>query len=228
MWRSTLWMNLIDDESSTNYKLKRKKKREKKWKMWEVFKTQNAEGSKCFKCAAWSALFITKQAVIISKLFHHFAKVSSFFDAMRNLDDASSRWRELSIVASPSDLRTNEIFVTVFSLMNKIWTNLKNSFVCRSRFEHVFDASRCHNDSLSKRIRVENCDRWFLCSSSQMNQNYENCQTKWNAIQNASSFRREWWHLRHFFQFVSSSYSDNEKFRRQHTSNCWYTIFSSA
>ena len=59
MWRLTLWINLINDKSSTNYKLKRKKK-EKEWKMWKIFKTQNAKDSKCFKCVAWNALFITK------------------------------------------------------------------------------------------------------------------------------------------------------------------------
>ena len=91
VWRSTLWINLIGGESSTNYKLKRKKKRGKEWRMWGIFKAQNAEGAKCSKCAAWSALFITKQTVITSKLFHHFAKISSLFDAMRDLDDASSR-----------------------------------------------------------------------------------------------------------------------------------------
>ena len=129
MWRSILWINLINDESSTNYKLKRKKKNEKKWKMWRIFKAQNAEGSKCFKCVVWSALFITTQAVIISKLFHHFAKVLSLFDAMRNFDDASFRWRELSIAAPPPDLRTNEIFVTSRARMRItlliIWMKMK-------------------------------------------------------------------------------------------------------
>ena len=104
MWRSTLWMNLIDDGSSTNYKLKRKKKREKEWKMREVFKSQNAEGSKCFKCAAWNALFITKQAVIISKSFHHFAKVSSLRESLiTSRCDARPRWRELSMARALDD-----------------------------------------------------------------------------------------------------------------------------
>ena len=99
LWWSTLWINLIDDESSTIYKLKKEeKKRKKEWKMWRIFKTQNAEDSKCSKCVAWSALFITKQAVIISKFFHHFAKVSSFFESFIIFRcDARSRWRELSM-----------------------------------------------------------------------------------------------------------------------------------
>ena len=37
--------------------------------------------------------------------------------------------------------------------------NEQNSFVRRSRFKQTFDVSRDHDDSLSKQIRVENCDR---------------------------------------------------------------------
>ena len=124
LWRSTLWINLIGDESSTNYKLKKKRRKEEKnEECGGIFKAQDARGSKCSRCAAWSALFITKQAVIISKFFHHFAKVSSLLDAMRDLDDASFRWRELSVrcelsvaptsAAPPPDLGTNGIFVTL-------------------------------------------------------------------------------------------------------------------
>ena len=86
MNKSNKWR--IIDKLQTKEKRRKEKKNEECEK---IFKTQNAEDSKCSKCAAWNALFITKQAVIISKFFHHFAKVSSLFDAMQNLDDASSR-----------------------------------------------------------------------------------------------------------------------------------------
>ena len=42
--------------------------------------------------------------------------------------------------------------------MNKVLTNLKNSFVRCSRFEQAFDTSRNYDNSLLKRIRVENCN----------------------------------------------------------------------
>ena len=123
---------MTNHRQSTNWR--EKKRKEKKNERCErIFKAQDAEGSKCSKCAAWSALFITKQAVIISKFFHHFAKVSSLFDAMRNLDDASFRWRELSIasinVAPPSDLRTNEIFVTILMISQKQHISKNLSFL---------------------------------------------------------------------------------------------------
>ena len=82
--------------------------------------------------------------------------------------------------------------------MNKVWINLKDSFVRRLQFESFFDTSRDYDDSLSKRVRVENCYRWFLCSNSTINQNHENCDANKNSIRNASSFKREWWHSRHF------------------------------
>ena len=90
---------MTSHRQSTNWRKEKKKKKNEKCE--KIFKTQNAEDSKCFKCVAWSALFITKQAVITSKSFHHFAKVSSLLDAARDLDDASSRWRELSCRTSP-------------------------------------------------------------------------------------------------------------------------------
>ena len=43
--------------------------------------------------------------------------------------------------------------------MNKILNNLKDFFVRHSRFKQISDTSRDHDDLLSKRIRVENCDR---------------------------------------------------------------------
>ena len=64
MWRLTLWINLINDELSTNYKFKKKRKKEKKNEQCErIFKTQNARNLKCFKCVTWSVLFITKLTV---------------------------------------------------------------------------------------------------------------------------------------------------------------------
>ena len=140
IWRLALLINLIDDESSTNYKLKKKRKKENKNERYERnFKTQNARDSKYSKCAAWSALFITKLTVIISKSSHYFAKVSSLFDATRNLDDASFWWRELSTtnVESFSDLRMNKIFITLFfSLDHQIfWFDF-----CFSQFD--FDLSK--------------------------------------------------------------------------------------
>ena len=175
MWRSTLWMNLINDESSTNYKLKRKKKREKKWKMWRIFKAQNAEDSKCFKCAAWSALFITKQAVITSKFFHHFARISSLLDAMRGLDGASFRWRELSIaltrVAPPPDLGTNGIFVTHRKVQTKSksideWINYDFHFIWEKFFENSHENS--------KTFQFISCDAWFFEANSAESQSSEN------------------------------------------------------
>ena len=81
--------------------------------------------------------------------------------------------------------------IIIFSLMNKIEINLKNSFVCRSRFKSFSDTSRNHDDSLSKRVRVEDCVRCFFCLNSTMNQNHENCDANRNSIRNASSFKRE-------------------------------------
>ena len=118
MWRSILWINLIDDESSTNYKLKRKEKK-KNVKKYLKLKMQKARSAlnvlhKMF-CLSQSKQSLFRNFFIISRKFHHFAKV---FDAMRNLDDASSRWRELSIastsVAPLPGVGTNEIFVTIF------------------------------------------------------------------------------------------------------------------
>ena len=122
-----------------NLQTEEKRRKEKKNEECEgIFKAQNARGSKCSRCAAWSALFITKQAVITSKSFYHFAKVLSLLDAVRDLGGASSRWRELSIAstsaAPPPDLGTNGIFVTkirmmferllicVFSLLSFFWS----------------------------------------------------------------------------------------------------------
>ena len=89
--------------------------------------------------------------------------------------------------------------IIIFNLINKILINLENSFVRCSRFKQVSDTSRNYDDLLSKRVRVENCDCWFFCSNSKMNQNHENCQANKNAIRNALLFKREWWHSRYFF-----------------------------
>ena len=81
---------MTSHRQSTNWR-KKKRKEKKNEKCERIFKVQNAENSKCFRCAVKNALFITKQAVIISKFFYYFAKVSSLLDAMRAFDDASSR-----------------------------------------------------------------------------------------------------------------------------------------
>ena len=118
MWRSILWINLIDDESSTNYKLKKKRKEKKKrmknvkrYLRLKMQKTRNALNM-LFKmlCLSQSKQLSLRNSFITSRKFYHFSM------RCENLDDASFRWREFSIasinVASFSDLKTNERFVT--------------------------------------------------------------------------------------------------------------------
>ena len=56
----------------------------------EYLKLRVSETRNVVKSAAKSALFITKLAVIISKSFHHFAKVLSLLGDARSLGGARS------------------------------------------------------------------------------------------------------------------------------------------
>ena len=113
MWRSTLWINLINDESSTIYKLKKRRK-EKKKKMKNVkkylrFRMQKARSALNvlheMLCSSQSKQLSFRSFFIISRKSHYFS-MRREISMTRALDDANFR------VASFSDLRTNEIFVT--------------------------------------------------------------------------------------------------------------------
>ena len=80
MWRSTLWMNLINDESSTNYKLKRKE--EKKIKMKNVKEYLRLKMQKVrsalnvlheMLCSSQSKQLSFRSSLIISRKLHHFS-----------------------------------------------------------------------------------------------------------------------------------------------------------
>ena len=120
---------MTSHRQTTNWREKKKRKKNEKCK--RIFKTQNAKDSKCFKCAlnvllkvlclSQSKLLSFRSFFIISRKSYHFS--------MRNFDDAKFRWRELSItlvnVASFFNLRTNKIFVTLFSFLDHqiFWFN---------------------------------------------------------------------------------------------------------
>ena len=121
MWRSTLWINLIDDESSTIYKLKKRRK-EKRKRMRNVKKYLSLRMQKArsvlnvlheMLCSSQSKQSSFRSFFIISRKSHHFSMRREASMA-RALDGASFR------AASPPDLGTNGIFVTELSFNETI------------------------------------------------------------------------------------------------------------
>ena len=126
MWRSTLWMNLIDDESSTIYKLKKRRKKKKK-RMKNVKKYLKLRMQKARSvlnvlhevlCSSQSKQSSLRSSLIISRKSHHFSMRRETSMA-RALGGASSR------VAPPPDLGTNGIFVTFRIIFRKNWEKTK-------------------------------------------------------------------------------------------------------
>ena len=148
MWRSTLWINLIDDESSTIYKLRRKKRKEKKNEKWKEYLSLRMQKARSalnvlheVLCSSQSKQSSFRNSLIISRKFHHFSKVSSLLDATRGLDDASSRWRELSIArASPWSRDEWDIRHMIFisSLLHRFVSWLSAQWSHFVKFLHIF------------------------------------------------------------------------------------------
>ena len=107
MWRSTLWMNLINDESSTIYKLKKKRKEKRKrtknvkkylrLRMQKIRSALNVLHE--MLCLSQSKQSSFLNSFIISRKHHHFSMRREI--SMTRALDASFRWRELSRRTSP-------------------------------------------------------------------------------------------------------------------------------
>ena len=88
VWQSTLWINLISDESSTNYKLKRKEEKKKRIKNvrqreYLRLKMQKTRSTLNVLCLSQSKQLSFRNSFIIWRKSHHFS--------MRTFDDANSR-----------------------------------------------------------------------------------------------------------------------------------------
>ena len=99
VWRSTLWINLIDDESSTIYKLKRKRRKEKKNE----------------KCKEYLRLRMQKTRnalnVLLEMLCSSQSKQSSFREIFITFRcDAKLRWRELSMTRTLDNVDESRVF----------------------------------------------------------------------------------------------------------------------
>ena len=128
LWLSTLWIKsnrwrVID-------KLQTKEKEEKRKRMKNVREYLRLRMQKTRSalnvlhkvlCLSQSKQLSFRNFFIISRKFHHFS-MRREISMTRAFDDASFRWRELSIarvsVAFFSDVETNEIFVTLFFSLN--------------------------------------------------------------------------------------------------------------